>query len=92
MTDTTFITLTVIPDGHTLVVNAAHIIDVQAFQLIGVQFRDHAGQNTTTLENGCTFGNGALVTIKGRAKDRNPVLVEQSPEDIFALLQPEVTR
>jgi hypothetical protein len=87
MTDTTFITLTVIPDGHTLVVNAAHIIDVQAFQLIGSQFRDHAGQNTTTLENGCTFGNGARVTIKGRAKDRNPVIVEQSPEDIFALLQ-----
>ena len=87
MNDTTFITLTVIPDGHTLVVNAAHIVDVQAFQLIGGCFRDHAGQNTTTLENGCTVGNGSHVTIKGRDKDRSPVIVEQSPEDILALLQ-----
>ncbi len=32
------------------------------------------------------MGNGALVTIRGRRKEENPAMVEQSPEDIQQLL------
>tara|TARA_R110001583_G_scaffold25563_2_gene92278 strand:+ start:460 stop:765 length:306 start_codon:yes stop_codon:yes gene_type:complete len=89
---TGFITLTVAHTGQPLGVNVVTIIDFEATQYPVNESRLRDGvPNLTYHDNdrGQTYpmGNGSQVTIKGRSSDRNPVLVEQSPEDITALLQ-----
>lgn len=85
-----FIDLTVARTGAELGVNVSTIIDYE-----GVDYASaRKGAPNLTYhpkdpDHNYPNGHGSFVTIRGRRKEDNPVLVEQSPEDIRGLLNQE---
>ncbi len=90
---TKFIDLTLARTGESLIVNTSTIIDVEG--LTYASPRDGAPNITFSKRDpGHHFpmGAGSFVTIRGRRKEENPAMVEQTAEQVAVLIREETEK